>query len=319
MKLLQDIEDRGYPTDYLLARIRGRRVFFMSDWNDVLSRHDINEYLTSTHYGKFTTVRSAEDIRKRFLIELRWVYYQMNSKLRKVFQPYFIYSELDSLRVCLRYKSGKGTNKEIEQFLEVSLLSDKIKDILRIEADIPTVLYTLEKELPDMLAGLQYVFLTEGLKSAEQRITAALLEHIACSEVHPVISRFFNSIIDSKNVVTLYKHLRWETKSGPVYIGGGTINKSMLNKILHSYKTDELSHLVYKYTGFYIEEPDAANVEHAFLKSLTGQIKKWERECPDIGLILHYLWRCYIEAKNLSIISYGEKIDKNIIKEELVH
>ena len=322
MAFLQEIEDRGYPADYLLARIHGRRISLLRDWDKALAFPDISEYLMSTHYRGFMPAHLPEGIWKLFLRESAWVYYQMNNELRNIFKPYYMYSELNTLFTCLRYKSGKGNSAEIERVLEFSLISEKIKDILKMDTDILSVLFLLEKKqafIPGKPAGLQQVFLKDGLSGVEQKITKTLFEYIISPGIHPVMRRFFTFIADSRNIITLHKRLRWETTSVPDFIAGGSIKEPALRKMVRSYKTEEFADLVYKLTGLRPEGPDAVSAENALHKRLTGKIKKWERESPDIGLILNYLWRCATEAKNLSIIYFGRDIDKNILKEELVY
>jgi hypothetical protein len=246
----------------------------------------------------------------------------MNKKLRNIFQPYFMYSESNALLICLRYKSGKGNKTEIERLLFFSVLSEKIKDMLVMEIDLASLLALLEKRsgfLPGKFSGLSEIFLKDGLKGLEQHITRTLLEHIISLEIHPVMKLFFISIINSKNLVTLFKHLKWGITTKPVLINGGSIKESSLGKLMHSRETSELVRLIYKQTGLYIKEATASSMENALQKHITRQTKIMERQSSDIGLILNYLWRCSIEAKNLSIMSYGNKIDKTVIKGELVH
>ena len=313
MEFLQEIDDRGYPTEYLLARIHGRRLSFMSNWDMVMSDPDINEFMTPGTPGS---------IRERYLKESAWIYHQMNNRLRNVFRPYVMYLELNTLLTCLRYKAGKGNSAETERILYFSLLSKGIKDILKTDADIPTVLNTLGKKVSfihDHESGLEQVFLKDGFKGAEQKIADALFDYIFNMDTHPLIKRFFVFIADARNIITLHKHLRWDTTSAPFFIEGGHIKKTILYKILHSYNTEALTALVYKQTGLRVDRPDAARVENALQRRLTGKIKKWEREDPDVGLVLNYLWRCAMEAKNLSIIHYGHELDRGILKEELVY
>lgn len=322
MEFLHEIEDRGYPAEYLMARIHGRRLSLLSNWDRFMSGPDIAEYPASSNYSKFITARTPADIREKYLKESAWIYHQMNNMLRKVFSPYFMYSEFNTLLTCLRYKAGKGNSTEIRRNLEFSLLSKKIRDLLKTDTDVVSVLNILGKKVSfihDNCAGLEQVFLKDGFKGIEQMITGALFEHILNMDSHPLIKRFFVFIADARNIITLHKHLRWDTTSGPFFIEGGNIKKTILNKILQSYNTKALAALVYKQTGLRIEGPEASRVENALQRRLTGKIKKWERECPDVGLILNYLWRCAIEAKNLSIIYHAREFDRSILKEELVY
>ncbi len=322
MEFLQEIEDRGYPTEYLLARIHGRRLSLLNDWDGVLSGPDMVQHPGPSDYRVFMTASTPDSRWEKYLKESAWIFHQMNNGLRNIFRPYFMYSELNTLLTCLRYKTEKGNSAEIERLLFFSLLSKGIKDVLKTDADAPSVLNILEKKVSfirDNSAGLEQVFLIDGFKGAEQKITGALFECILNMDTHPLIKRLFVSIADARNIITLHKHLRWDTTSGPFFIEGGNIKKAILNKILHSYNTDALDALVYKQTGRRIEGPDAARVENALQRQLTRRIKKGERESPDIGLILNYLWRCAMEAKNLSIIYHGRELDRGILKEELVY
>ncbi|MBI5666147.1 MAG: V-type ATPase subunit [Nitrospirae bacterium] len=322
MEFLQEINDIGYPTEYLLARIHGRRLSLLGDWDRVLSGPDIEENPASSNLREFMTAGAPAGIWESHQKEPAWIYHQMNSRLRNVFQPYFMHLELNTLLTCLRYKTGKGNSTEIERLLYFSLLSKAIKDVLKTDTDVPSVINILGKKVSfirDHCAGLELVFLKDGFMGAEQEITNALFKYILNADTHPLIKRFFVSIADARNIITLHKHLRWDTTSSPFFIEGGNIRKSILSKILQSYNAEALATLVYKHTGLHIEGTDAARVENALQRRLTGRIKKWEREFADIGLILNYLWRCAMEAKNLSIIYHGREIDRGILKEELVY
>lgn len=321
MEFLQEIDDSGYPAEYLLARIHGRRLSLLSGWDMLMSGTDTVEHYASANFREFMTANTPAGIWERYLKESAWVYHQMNNDLRNIFRPYFMYSELNTLLICLRYKAAKGNSAEIKRLLHFSLLSEGMKDALKTDANVPSVLNILGKKVSfirDHFAGPGQVFLKDGFKGAEQGITNALFEHIFNMDTHPLIKRFFVLIADARNIITLHKHLRWDTTSGPFFIDGGNIKKTILNKLLHSYNTDALDALVYKQTGLRIEGPDASRVENGLQRRLTGKIKKWERECPDAGLVLNYLWRCAMEAKNLSIIYHGRGIDRSILKEELV-
>ena len=322
MEFLREIEDRGYPTEYLLARIHGRRLSLIDDWDSAFSGPEISESPASSGYGKSIPAHPQDSAWKRFLREPAWIYHQMNERLRHIFLPYFVHTELNTLIVCLRYRAAKRSIPEIEHLLEFSLLSYKIQALLKTGTDVRSVLNVLGRKvsfMQDKSASLEQVYLKEGFKGVEQKITAALFKYILNMDTHPLIKRFFVFIADARNIITLHKHLRWDTTSVPLFVEGGGIKKTVLSEILRSYNTDALAPLVYRHTGLRIEGTDAARVENALQRRLTGKIKKWERESPDAGLILNYLWRCAVDAKNLSVIYHGREIDRGLLKEELVY
>jgi len=322
MGFLKEIADRGYPSDYLSARVRGRRIFLISEWDNALLSPDISEELMSSRYREFLSEFSSEGIRKRYLKELHWIYYQMNRKLRDIFLPYFICSELETLLVSLRYKTETGKASEIKDMLEYSLLSGKIVTALKTEAGLPHIL--------DMLAngsgppsrsfsGLGDVFLKDGLAGVEHRISASFMDHLIKRQMHPLLQRFIVSIIDSKNIISLYKHIHWETNSKPVFIEGGSISMSELARIGRSGDISDLCSLVYKQTGFDVEGTSLISLDAILMKAISRQMKKLWRESADIGLILNYLWSFNMESRNLRILSYAHQVAKGAVKEELVY
>lgn len=322
MELLKEIKDRGYPAEYLLARIHGRRLSLIKDWDSLLSGRDISEYPGPPAHNKPFLMRTQDSAWRQYLKEREWIYHQMNSRLRNIFSPYFMYTELNTLLVCLRYKSSDGSGTDIERILQFSLMSDKLRGLLRAGPDVPAVLDKLGRTdafMQNNSSGLEQVFLKDGFRGLEQGLADSLFKYIISMDMHPVIREFFAFIADARNIITLQRYMKWDTTTPPFFIRGGNIKETILTDILRSFNTGSLAALVYRQTGSHIEGPDAARVDNALQRRLTVKIKKWERESPDTGLILSYLWRCAMEAKNLSIIYHGREIDRNTLGEEIVH
>ena len=321
MEFLQRYEDRGYPTEYLVSRIRGRRAYFLEEWNSILSSPDLFAYLLKTPYGEFITEHHGEGVWKRLLKEYKWIYLQMNKHLRNVFHVFFQFTEMKTVIVCLRHKISTESTTRLTDILSLSLLSEKMKEILDMETDFPSMLHTLERDFlfpPDEPARLKDVFLEEGLKGVEEGLIREFLQGIMRLKLHPVIKSFFTSVIDSKNIIALYKHLRWGIKVPPLFIRGGSISEAHLTMVIHTNAISEVPKLIYRLTGLEIEEPTASNLEKTLLISLTKNIKAMSRRSTDIGLILDYLWRYAVEVQNLSLLLYCGDIERDILKEELV-
>lgn len=316
MELLQIIGDGGYPTEYLLSRIRGKRAFFLRDWDDAVLRRDPLDYLKSTRYGELISRFSREATLKHRQKEYQWVYYQMNKKLRDIFMHFFMSFEINTLIICLRYKRRRGNAAEIEDILSFSLLSEKIKELLQRDTEVPFVLEELEGLLfyADGMSRLK----EDGGKSFEQTIAGEFLQHAIKRALHPVLRSFFLSVIDFRNIITLYKFLRWKMKTEPVFIQGGRIEESIFKKVMLSHGMSEFFHLVSRFIGQKVKEPVKPNIEKILKRNMSKQIKKMGRESLDIGFILDYLWRCYLEAQNLSILVYGRGIPGDMLQDELV-
>lgn len=321
MEPLLIMENRGYPTEYLLSRVKGRRAYLITDLKPLLSAATPLEYLAYTRYKALITERSAEVIWRHLLKEFRWVYLQMNGELQDIFWPFFTYSELRTLFFCLRYKAGKKDGK-IEDLLAFSLLSERIKKILINSENIISAIKGIEKvfqSLSDKFKDFEKIFTKDGLKGVEQRLTDISLEYIIESKPHPLIRDFFIRIIDSRNIIALYKHLRWEMKVAPYFISGGRISKAKLIEILNKENIFGVLSLIQTLTGIRIQKPDATNIEKSLYKGITQFLKRAGREPLGIGLILDYLWKCSIEAMSLSILLYGSNIDRETTEAELIH
>jgi len=319
MHLLQEIEDRGYPTEYLLSRIRGRRVSLTSDWEPLLLGAVTTESLP-LHYRDFAPDTSSQGEWRHLLREFRWVYYQMNRKLWQIFSPFFLYAELRTIFLFLRYKT---TNEQVkwEQLLSVSLLSKRSKMRLKRSEDIQDAVRIVEELLASyssIFRGTGEPFVKEGLRGMERWLTNRYLEHTVTLSLHPVIKKFFVRTIDSRNLITLYKRLRWDLKGEADFIKGGSISVRKLRVADEKGDIFNALRMIQSFTGIPVQVPDATSVEKSFYKGMTRTLKMEGREPSGVALILDYLWRCSMEIRNLGVVIHGEGIDRDILRTELI-
>ncbi|MBF0559321.1 MAG: V-type ATPase subunit [Nitrospirae bacterium] len=316
-EFLRKIDDRGYPVDYLLARIRGRRSHLIKDWRPLILGSVSPGHMASARYGSIISDDYPEAIQEHLLKEFGWVYSLMNGALRQVFSPFFLYVELRTIFICLRYAKGKEAGK-IERILSGSLLSEKIKDVLRCGENLLSAVEGLEDcftSLSNRFAGLGNVFAESGLPGFESALSIRYLEYAMHSKLHPVMQDFFRAVVDSRNILALYKYIRLCVKMSPPFISGGSISEATHNEIAAGKDLAEISSLVRKLGGI---EPELANMETSLYKMVTRLLKKAGRDPLSVGLILDYLWRCSIEATNISILLYGRDIEREIIEAEMV-
>jgi len=312
--LLQSPDNRGYPTEYLLARLRGRSVHLIKDWTSVIHAAEPMSNLSARY-----TEHSIEEAWRYLLREFQWVYQQMNESLWDVFYLFFLYIELKTLFSCLRYKTKKGMGESVEKLLALSLLSEKVKTaIIKTESPVSVVedVEDVFNALSKKFSGLKDVFIKSRFKGFEQKLTDLYLEYSVSLKVHPVINGFFAYIIDARNIITAYKSLRW--KVSPSFVHGGSIDSSKFREIIDRQDIKTLGTLIYKLTGTVISEPTASNITATLLTGLMRFSKKKAKESLDMGFILNYLLRCYREARNLSILLQGRDIDREIIRGELI-
>jgi vacuolar-type H+-ATPase subunit C/Vma6 len=244
----------------------------------------------------------------------------MNGHLREMFGFFFLYSELKTLFICLRHMNDKKTGR-VDELLSVSLLSKAMKDVLLTGVDIPSAVSGIERNFTDYslrFAGLREVFESDGLRGVEQRLTNTYLTMVMQEPLQPLMKKFFMRLIDSRNIISTYKFLRLESKALLSFIEGGNVPRERYTKIADQKDLFGLASLVREDTGIIVETIDPTHVEIALYKGITRFLKRAGRDPLGVGLILDYLWKCSIEAMNLSILFYSRDIERDAVAAELV-
>jgi vacuolar-type H+-ATPase subunit C/Vma6 len=320
MELLESPADRGFPTEYLLSRIRGRRSCLITDWKALTADVSPLEYLAPSRYRGFVTDRSPDGIWKCLVKEFRWVYIQMNKSLRDIFAPFFLYSELRTLFICLRLLKNKKTGR-VDEILSESLLSEDMKKVLRGSHDITSAVAGIERLFLSLSSGFQGLtenIATQGLRGIEQRLPRQYLIHVMQSKLHPLMRAFFIRLIDSRNILSLYKYLRLEAEDAPLFIPFGSITETRLTEALNKGDIFSVGSMIHQLTGITLDITSTMRVENTLYREITRFLKKAGKDPLGIGLLLDYLWRCSIEAMDLSILLYGKDLDRDTITGELV-
>lgn len=317
--LLRDIGDRGYPSEYLISRIKARRGSLIADWRPFILSRDLIECLPfiPAKY-RFSLTDTSEVFWEFFLKEGSWVYYQMDSGLRGLFLPFFAYTELSTIFICLRHRAGKR-EEGMARFLSFSLLSDKVKNMLMAGKSAADAVRDIEAVFTAAFLrfkGLGDVFDKGGLREAERQLRGSYLEFAVAEKLHPVMNGFFVSLIDARNITALYKNLRWKVKLPLSFISGGSIANARLREIIEKGDVAGLEEIIRKKAGLKAENLSTANIEGALLGGMMRFFRK-TRNISDIGLIMDYIWRSYIEAVNLRIFFYGTEVDREIVDQEL--
>jgi vacuolar-type H+-ATPase subunit C/Vma6 len=321
MELLDSPLNPGYPAEYLLSRIRGRRSRLITDWSALIFEADPAGYLASPRYRGFVRERTPEGMWENLVREYRWVYLQMNEELRELFGPFFLYSELRTLFICLRHLREKklGTAGEL---LDQSLLSRPAKEILAKSADPGAAVERLQKlffPLSPRFAGMARIFESEELRGVEQFITNTYLEVVPESISDVVMRAFFARLIDTRNILRLYKYFRYEHRGAVPVIPGGLISPERLRALIDKNDVSGLHSLAGKISGVRMETADPADAETALYRSVTLFLRREGREPLGTGLILDYLWKCSLEVMNLSLLFSAGDLERERLAAELIH
>ena len=317
--LLKCGRERGYPVEYLFSRIRGRRSRLIRDWRPLVYDAAPVEFLASAQYQGFVRERSPEGMWRALLREHSWLFGQMEEDVRKIFAPYLLYAELRTVFICLRYLHGERAQKTGE-ILEVSLLADAVKDILR-DGETVTAVKGLECmfcRLSTDFAGLSAQYEEKGLREVEQHLTNGFLSYIIGTSLHPVMKEFFSRIIDARNILYVYKALRLNARNADAFISGGAIPIPQLQGLMDKDDLIAVISLIRQASGITITAPDPTQVEVALYRGITRYLHKEGRDPLGAELILDYLWRCSLEVMNLSLLLAGKDLEREEIAAELV-
>jgi hypothetical protein len=320
MDLLRKSPDPGYPIEYLLSRIKGRRSRLIKDWRPLLFDPALYETLPVARTGGGQKERAADAVWRNLMAEYQWVYSQMNRRLRDIFFSYFLYTELRTIFICLRHVVDRKTGV-IDDLLDRSLLSGEIKKVLLLSPDLPEAVNGLERifsSLSSRFQGLGQTLESDGPRAVEQRLIGTYLSVMIDSDLHRLLKVFFSRLIDSRNIMGLYKYLRLEFKVQPIFIAGGAIPEMRLNTIIRADDLPGVVLLVRECTGIAVERPDSTSIELALYRGMTRWLRKEGRDPFGIAPILDYLWRCSIEAMNLSVLHHTRDLEREAAGAELV-
>lgn len=320
MELLRNPADHGYPVEYLLSRIKGRRSRLIRDWRPLLFDPAQFDAQPSLKTGGFQKDRASDAVWRNLMGEYQWVHGQMNQQLRDIFTPYFLYAELRTIFICLRHLVDKKTGA-VDELLGKSLLSDELREVLMLSPDLPSAVSGIERHFSVFSArfqGLGKELESGGLRRVEQRLLGTYLAVTIDSRLHRLMRAFFSRLIDARNILGLYKYLKLELKGKPLFIPGGSIPELTLRNIMAKEELLALTPLVRECTGITVERPDATSIELALYRGMTRWLKKEGRDPFGVAPILDYLWQCSIEAMNLSVLYHTRDLEREAVAAELV-
>lgn len=316
MKLLRTLEDRGYPADYLLARIRKRRGALIADWRPLLSAAPLLGPSPRQGIAGWT----EEDIWGNLLREFSWLYSQMNGALRETFAPLFLFFELRTIFLSLRNR-GAGKFERIPGLLEHTLLAESPRRVLAGRGEIAVAVRELQGaflSLSPRFLRLEERYRESGMRGFEEELTCRVLEEVRAMEPPPPVGGFFERLIDMRNIMAVSKQFRWQVRTPPRFLKGGRYSRATLEGAFAAGEAGEVNAIIRRFSGMEVNLSDAVAVEHALLKGMTLFLRREGRYPLGAGLILDYLWRSSLEARNLGILLHGRGIERERLAGELL-
>jgi len=317
--LLQRGRRPGYPAEYLLSRIRGRRSRLIRDWRQILSGMLPAEFLSSPLYQGFVRERTADGLWRSLLQEHGWVFGQMEEALRRTVAPYLLYAELRTILICLRLQVGERT-QQIGEALAESLLDDRMQEALDSK-DPEDAVAGLEDALVPLsgrFRNLAAVYGDAGLRGLEQQLVHRFLLAMLTLRLHPVLRELFVRIVDARNVLALFKSIRFGAKDPSVFIEGGTVATGRLRELQERADLVAVLGVVRRASGSAITAPEPTQVEVALYRGITRFLRREGRDPLGVAVVLEYLWRCSLEVTNLSVLFAGKDLERDAVAAELV-
>ncbi len=296
--LLRDMP-AGVPADCLLTRIRGRRSFLVRDWDRLLLAR---QPLATLAAAPWREARSGAEgwhlcaLQK----ECFWAFSRMDEPMRRATAPFFWLAEVRTLAVCLRLLTVAA---DLDTLLRNSLLAGGIKDLLRNSDGSARAV----AELADLLsgydprfAGLTDVYRSGGPGAVESALYEISLQSLARMRVNPQMRCYLALVIDSRNLITVAKRMRWQMSAIPPLLEGGALPLPRLTELFKHRDSAWLLHLAMRLGG---QAPfsETADLERVLYEAQRWVMRRLARE-DDIGMVLDYLWRCGNEAANIGLL-----------------
>ncbi|MDA8098124.1 MAG: V-type ATPase subunit [Nitrospiraceae bacterium] len=317
--LLLQPRTEGYPVAYVLTRLRGRRSRLIREWKALIYDNEPAEYLASSRYDGFIRERTADGIWASLAREHRWVFTRSDEEVRSILAPYFLYAELRTIVIIIRSLSGGGGTQP-GTILENSLLNQEIQAALKRD-DAALVVKGLERNFSRWSAvftGLSRIYGDGGIRELERELVSRTFSAILSGDLHVLVRQLFRRIIDSRNIIALFKSLRLENGTLPVFTKGGIIAPERLRTIHDRGDLAAVATLVRQASGIAISDPDPTKVEVSLYRGITRFLRQEGRDPLGIGVFVDYLWRCSLEVMNLSVVLAGKELEREAVVAEMV-
>lgn len=292
-----------YPTEYLVARLRGKSGLLPKDWKHVsahpsplalLRDYPVQEYIDLFHQAGPYYFASSH---------FRWILSQMNPGLHNVFTPFFFYLQMKEIIVILRLRLHGDHSERVAALLQYSMLDDDLCAAIVQSADFNTTLTTIQAFLSRQSKMFDDITAEDGMEKGWKKLEENLLDKsfrfILTRAAEPSLKRLIMTLIDMTNLVELAKMRQWEITSPPRTIGGGTIPRQLISGLNNRTSLVSLNRFYPFLRG---TMPTAADLEQLFLTWITGSLRRKRISGTTVDYILDHLWGIHINCRNVSLL-----------------
>jgi len=243
----------------------------------------------------------------------RWIYLQMEERLRRELAPLLVYFEVDTLVLCLRNLAAGQPDTTVAG-MEQSLLREELKRLVLESAALSEVVAGIERYLkgsPLVLEGLAAAYEAKGLQGCEELIRRKFLSLVFSVCDHPAVVDFFRAVVDQYNAISLAKCLRWKKQDVPALFHGGHVR---IWKADRTVSENRIARLVRRITGgvrLRGEELHPVRLEPLLHEHLLQGLTRRMRGGDPLVNCIGYVWHGYAAAKKRSGMYHAGRFADN--------
>lgn len=312
----------GYPMDYLIARLRGRRGLLISDWAGLIFSP---EPQLPSEYGRYEKGRRPEEMAYRVLrARMRWLYRHMQRPMRECYAPLFLMHEAGAIFSALRLKEASAGAESVAAVLRGSLLSGGTRAALMDESlgheetfsIIAGALNRMSGISPEEAGLVRARHAQRTIREHEAIFNEALMQWAASSACRPELRAYFRHLVDMTNLLAAQKRLRWGASDaeagGARLMSGGSIQPRRLRRM----SEPELRAAAFRLAR--AEDDGIRSMEAAMLRGLKLRMWRLAREGSAHGAMLSYAAGAALEARDLSLVlGVRDRLDEGRIRAEM--
>lgn len=299
--LLRPIPENAPPDDYLLARVRYRR-----------SRLDLSG-LSDPWPGRAV----EEGLHESFA----WLFGRLRPRAGKFLQPFLELHAGRTLIQALRLQRAEKP-EALRHLLRGSLLREELCQSLLAAEDSDRFVTAMEKHLGSRcreLRRLTAVHADQGPGGVEERIAAGLLSRALRTARTSAMTLLVRRFIDLRNLTAIAKYWRWQVARRPDLVGGGDIGHERLHRVWAARDEAGLEQLAERLAGTAGKQlRDARAIETAVYLRLTLDLQRQGRDPLGGAVLLDYLWRCRMAARNRTLFQALEQDNEKLLDDVMV-
>jgi hypothetical protein len=233
---------------------------------------------------------------------MTWLHPRLAGPLRAAVRPYLEIEAMRCLLLALRYRLG---NEPVPAgLLHQPWLAADLASLLDRPEEAAAMLARLELWLVGdypFAGGLRTGYLRQGPGQVEQQLAAGILGQALAGARAPVVQMTIRFLTDMRNLLAVLRHWRWRVPVVPPLLAGGELDAERLARAWARGDVEMLKRLAARLADELLADLDPRVAERALLRGLTRRLQRAGRDPLGSGVIIDYLWRCRVAARNRAL------------------